>query len=190
MSATSVALCSQSLMASDLCYAIVLAIKEGDSNRACLLAHGLHGRIRKIETAHEKAAAGEYTLRADHIDWLDVRDPNGERNTVNQPAAMALIRQQTKKLAEQDALADIGRQWNADSSLAKWFPITAKKVEQDAEELAALRTQLAAAVSDREIMAADWLKWMDRAEQAEGRLSAIESESATMRVGTKWPKGL
>lgn len=54
--------------------------------------------------------------------------------------------------------------------------IIAGAIRQQARDLDQIRTDLAAAVA--------------RAEQAEARLAAIESESATMTVGAKWPKGL
>lgn len=60
------------------------------------------------------------------------------------------IRQQARDIAELEVFAEIGRQWNADSSLAKWFPLTAERVDQDAQEIAKLRTDLAAAVAERD----------------------------------------
>ena len=45
-------------------------------------------------------SAERYTLHADNTDWLDVRDPQGYRNTINQPGAIALIRQQSADIAE------------------------------------------------------------------------------------------
>lgn len=61
------------------------------------------------------------------------------------------IRQQARDIAELEVFAEIGRQWNADSSLAKWFPLTAERVEQDAQEIAQLRADLAAALGLVEI---------------------------------------
>lgn len=43
--------------------------------------------------------SARYEISADHVHWLDVRDPHGNRNTVNQPAAVALIRQQSADIA-------------------------------------------------------------------------------------------
>lgn len=45
-----------------------------------------------------------YTLHADHGNWLDVRDPQGNRNTVDQPAAIALIRQMVAEIKVTDGL--------------------------------------------------------------------------------------
>ena len=87
------------------------------------------------------------------------------------------------------AESEIGRQWNADSSLAKWFPLTAERVEQDAQEIAKLRADLAAAVAliaarDETIAELELRLRISRqsnkelreaAEQAEARLAAIES---------------
>lgn len=42
------------------------------------------------------------------------------------------------------AEAEIGREWLKDSSLAKWFPLTAERVDEDAQEIAKLRARLAA----------------------------------------------
>ena len=73
----------------------------------------------------------------------------------------AAIRQQARDIAELEVFAEIGRQWNTDSSLAKWFPLTADRLGKDAQEIAKLRADLAAAVA--------------RAEQAEARLAAIDN---------------
>jgi hypothetical protein len=54
------------------------------------------------------------------------------------------IRQQARDIAELEVFAEIGRQWNTDSSLAKWFPLTAERIGQDAQEIAKLRARLAA----------------------------------------------
>lgn len=40
--------------------------------------------------------------------------------------------------------AEIGRKWLKDSSLAAWFPLTAERIGQDAQEIAKLRARLAA----------------------------------------------
>lgn len=61
---------------------------------------------------------------------------------------IAAIRQQARDIAELEVFAEIGRQWNTDSSLAKWFPLTADRLGQDAQEIAKLHTDLAAAVSE------------------------------------------
>lgn len=44
-------------------------------------------------------------------------------------------------LAELEADAEIGRDWRADSSLAKWFPSTALEREESREELRAIRVE-------------------------------------------------
>jgi len=51
------------------------------------------------------------------------------------------IRQQARDIAELEVFAEIGRQWNTDSSLAKWFPLTAERIGQDAQEIAALTAE-------------------------------------------------
>ena len=89
-------------------------------------------------------------LRIDGIPWR-------ERGLLVQYAA---IRQQARDIAELEVFAEIGRQWNTDSSLAKWFPLTAERVEQDAQEIAKLRTDLAAAVAERDKLRAIDCGWI------------------------------
>lgn len=64
MNTTSAALCSQSLTTTDLCYAVALAAKEGDLNRAFMLATGLHARIRELESQLRDEIATNAALSA------------------------------------------------------------------------------------------------------------------------------
>lgn len=62
--------------------------------------------------------ADRYELRADHTDWLDVRDQQGYRNTINQPGAVALIRQQARDIDQlraelAAAVAERSEYWGA-----------------------------------------------------------------------------
>ncbi len=104
------------------------------------------------------------------------RKAGGARDDEDMPAFCARL------IAE----AEIGRKWNANSALEEWFPLTADRLGQDAQEIAKLRTDLAAAVAARANMDADRLEWMNRAEQAEARLAAID---AAPTVGWLRPYG-
>lgn len=87
---------------------------------------------------------------------IRIKSPDGSlstiigtpRSTHIEDAVIGAIRQQARDIAELEVFAEIGRQWNTDSSLAKWFPLTADRLGQDAQEIAKLRTDLAAAVSE------------------------------------------
>lgn len=95
--------------------------------------------------------AERYELRADHTDWLDVRDPQGYRNTINQPGAVALIRQQARDLD----------QLRTDLAAA---------VAENAALLAANRD----CILHFDAIKADYDAMKLRAEQAEARLAAID----------------
>lgn len=106
------------------------------------------------------------------------------------------IRQQARDIAELEVFAEIGRQWNTDSSLAKWFPLTADRLGKDAQEIAKLRADLAAAVAENaallaanrdcilhfDAIKADYDVMKLRAEQAEARLAAIGSAPVVATV--------
>lgn len=97
----------------------------------------------------------QWTIENDTGADLTVRAPNGfavelDANSADPRERFAYfaIRQQARDIAELEVFAEIGRQWNTDSSLAKWFPLTADRLGQDAQEIAKLHTDLAAAVSE------------------------------------------
>ena len=125
-------------------------------------------------------SADRYELRADHTDWLDVRDPQGYRNTINQPGAIALIRQQARDLALLTQMLHDQRLVIDD--------LEHRRVKV-CDENDQLRTDLAAAVAENaallaanrdcilhfDAIKADYDVMKLRAEQAEARLAAIES---------------
>ena len=82
----------------------------------------------------------QWTIENDTGAELIVRAPNGfavelDANSADPRERFAYfaIRQQARDIAELEVFAEIGRQWNTDSSLAKWFPLTADRLGQDAQ---------------------------------------------------------
>ena len=122
-------------------------------------------------------SADRYELHADHTDWLDVRDPQGYRNTINQPGAVALIRQQARDIAELRTENAAILAANRDMQM----------------HFDAMQDDLAAAVAERDeartayqVRNTEWHRhelialalaerYNLRAEQAEARLAAIEA---------------
>ena len=99
-------------------------------------------------------SAGRYEI-FDDGPCVTIKEPCGfsgeyHRSEYADNVLYGAIRQQARDIAELEVFAEIGRQWNTDSSLAKWFPLTADRLGKDAQEIAKLRADLAAAVAERD----------------------------------------
>ena len=156
--------------------------REKDSKwQARICVRGRRRSLGHFTTAEAAAAAYKAAALAEFGEYARFSTPDPDH---------------ADQIAELEVFAEIGRQWNADSSLAKWFPLTAERVEQDAQEIAKLRADLAAAVAliaarDETIAELELRLRISRqsnkelreaAEQAEARLSAIDVAPTVARV--------